>query len=122
MICPNTTDPGNSTIIKTDVGFSAGLFTGYETEFNNCPSANNTGTTSINDFKANFAIYPNPVKEMLTIKGVYTSVNIYDVFGKLVLSTDYQNTIDVSTLSNGVYFVNIKAENTITVKKVTIAK
>jgi len=67
-------------------------------------------------------IYPNPVKDVLTIDGIYNSVNIYDVFGKLVLTSQTQKIIDVSNLSNGVYFVNINTENTITVKKITIAK
>ena len=79
--------------------------------------------TSINENNTSeFNIYPNPVKNVLTITGDYSSANIYDVFGKLVLTSETQKTIDVSTLSNGVYFVNINTENTITVKKITIAK
>ena len=73
-----------------------------------------------NEFAIN--LYPNPVKNVLTIEGKYTSVNIYDVFGKLVLTTDAQKTIDVSALSNGVYFVNIHKNNAITVKKITVSK
>ena len=87
MICPNKTDPGNSTIIQSDVGFSSGLFnSSYETKFGACPSADNTSTTTaINDINSNLSIYPNPVKDVLTIEGTYTSANIHDVFGKLVL-------------------------------------
>jgi len=55
-------------------------------------------------------IYPNPAKNTLTIDGDYTSATIYNIFGKVVLTTDYQNTIDVSALSNGIYF--IKVDNT----------
>ena len=80
-----------------------------------------TSSNNINK-DSELAVYPNPVKNVLTIEGDFTSANIYDVFGKLVLSTDAQKTIDVSNLSNGVYFVNINVENTITVKKITIAK
>ncbi|MBT3622128.1 MAG: Omp28-related outer membrane protein [Flavobacteriales bacterium] len=79
-------------------------------------------TASINNFTSNTAIYPNPVKNVLTIEGTYTSATIYDVFGKLVLTTNAQKTIDVSALSNGVYFVNIISENKLTVKKITVAK
>jgi len=124
MICPNKTDPGNSTIVQSDVGFSSGLFnSSYETKFAACPSADNTGaTTAINDINSNLSVYPNPVKDVLTIEGSYVSANIYDVFGKLVLTTDNQKTIDVSALSNGVYFVNINSEKEITVKKITVAK
>ena len=79
--------------------------------------------TSINENNTSeFNIYPNPVKNALTITGDYSSANIYDVFGKLVLTSQTQKTIDVSTLSNGLYFVIINDENTITVKKITVAK
>ena len=73
-----------------------------------------------NEFSVN--IYPNPVKDVLIIDGEYTSANIYDVFGKLVLITKNQKTIDVSDLSNGVYFVNINNNKTTKVKKITITK
>ena len=80
-----------------------------------------TSSSNINN-DSELAIYPNPVKDgKITIKGSYASVNIYDVFGKLVLATESQETIDVSSLSKGVYFTNIKTKNTITVKKITIA-
>jgi len=57
-----------------------------------------------------FSVYPNPTKNTLTIDRDYTSATVYDLFGKLVLATDYQKTIDVTALSNGIYF--IKVDNT----------
>ena len=75
-----------------------------------------------NELKNSISIYPNPVKDVLTIEGTYTSATIYDVFGKLVLTTNAQKTINVSALSNGVYFVNINSGKAITVKKITVAK
>jgi len=68
------------------------------------------------------SVYPNPVKDVLTINGMYSSVEIYDIYGKLVLSSDAKQTINVSSLSNGIYFININTNNVITVKKITIAK
>ena len=68
------------------------------------------------------SVYPNPVKDKLVIKGEYTSVEIYDVFGKLVLSAKSNKTINVSSLSNGIYMLNINTENTTTAKKITITK
>jgi hypothetical protein len=65
---------------------------------------------AVNEEISNLSIYPNPAKNTLTIDGDYTSATIYNVFGKLVLTTDYQKTIDVSALSNGIYF--IKVDNT----------
>jgi hypothetical protein len=78
--------------------------------------------TGVEDVLENFNIYPNPANDVLTIDRNYTSAIIYDVFGKVVLTTDYQNTINVASLSNGVYFMHINTNNAITVKKITIAK
>ena len=78
--------------------------------------------TGVEDVLEKFNIYPNPVNDVLTIDGNYTSAIIYDVFGKVVLTTDYQKTINVASLSNGIYFININTNNAITVKKITIAK
>ncbi len=77
---------------------------------------------AINEEILELLIYPNPTKNTLTIDGDYTSATIYDVFGKVVLTTNFQNTIDVVALINGVYFIHINTNNTITVKKITIAK
>ena len=53
-------------------------------------------------------MYPNPVKNMLTIDGlVVKDVVIYSVLGKAVLNISNQNTIDVSSLSKGVYFIKV---------------
>lgn len=80
--------------------------------------------SSSNDISqlTDISVYPNPVKDKLVIKGEYTSVEIYDVFGKLVLSAKSNKTINVSSLSNGIYILNINTENTTTAKKITITK
>jgi hypothetical protein len=75
-----------------------------------CQSACIIQTGTKNVAIGSLIIYPNPVQNTLTIDGDYTSATIYNVFGKLVLTTDYQKTIDVSALSNGIYF--IKVDNT----------
>ena len=87
-------------------------------------SACNTACATLNVDEAisNLLVYPNPVKDVLTIEGSYISIKIVDVFGKVVLSSGSQKEIDVSSLSNGVYFANIKNQKAITVKKITIAK
>ena len=94
---------------------------GTYNDINSCETACNITSVQENN-TSEFNIYPNPIKDVLTIDGIYNSVNIYDVFGKLVLTSETQKIIDVSSLSNGVYFVNINTENTINVKKITVAK
>jgi uncharacterized protein (TIGR02145 family) len=63
---------------------------------------------STTDFSNSITIYPNPVKNMLTIDGlVVKDIVIYSVLGKVVLKMINQNTIDVSSLSKGVYFIKV---------------
>ena len=66
--------------------------------------------TEINS-STHFSVYPNPAINTLTVDGNYTSAAIYNVFGEVVLTTNYQKTIDVTALSSGIYF--IKVDNTI---------
>ena len=104
-----------STGICSDPGTGQGAYTDFIT----CQAA---CITAINEEISNLLIYPNPIKNTLTIDGKYTSLTIYNVFGKAVLITDYQNTIDVASLRNGVYFIHINTNNSSAVKKITIAK
>jgi hypothetical protein len=66
-----------------------------------------------NSTSSNFKFYPNPVSNILYVKGKAGSlVNIYNITGELVMtkitnSTSYR--IDVSKLTSGIYF--IKADN-----------
>ncbi len=61
---------------------------------------------------ANISLFPNPATNLITInynenlKG--TAVAIYDVMGRTVLSKILENnTLDVSTLNTGLYFLNL---------------
>ena len=55
----------------------------------------------------NVSVYPNPVSDILQINGKYSEINIFDLYGKLVLSSNAKKTIDISELSNGIYLVKI---------------
>jgi YVTN family beta-propeller protein len=74
-------------------------------------------------------IYPNPIKELLTIHAstALRSVNVYDICGKLVRTetmTKSENTpaISVKNLSAGVYFVKVNTEGTELIRKVVVTK
>ncbi len=86
-------------------------------------------TLSVNQFNLEnaFNIYPNPVKEQFTIQNdagyVIDAISIYTILGKLIYkSKDIQNTIDVSTLSNGMYLIKLNSNNKIITKKIIINK
>ena len=44
------------------------------------------------------------------------------MFGKLVLSSEYTKNINVSTLANGIYMLNITTEKGTQTQKITITK
>jgi len=65
------------------------------------------------DFAAgNFSVYPNPVTDILNIRSTNTvdAIAVYDVLGKLVLSTTPDTispSINMSALTSGVYLVKV---------------
>jgi len=69
----------------------------------------NNSVLSFNDVdNIEFFIYPNPALEVITIEGlVVKDVIIYYIDGKEVLKISNQNSIDVSSLSKGVYFIKV---------------
>ncbi len=66
-----------------------------------------------NNFNKAFTVYPNPVKNELTIENVdpnNASMKVYDVLGKIVIQKEiYENltNVDISTLSSGLYLIKI---------------
>ena len=75
----------------------------------------------IENVEANIAIYPNPTHDKLTleIEGFTpTHLSILDITGKTVINcNENMNTIDVSGLVNGVYFLQIQTADKIISKK-----
>jgi hypothetical protein len=62
-------------------------------------------------------LYPNPAKEYVDIRVDgdvnVTSLEVYDVYGKLINSmnvVENPTRINVSNLSNGMYFVRVTTE------------
>ncbi|MCF6350877.1 MAG: endonuclease [Flavobacteriaceae bacterium] len=61
----------------------------------------------------NIEIYPNPVKDILTINVnelTLKSIAIYSVLGKEVVSIDHSNKLNVSNLPVGMYFITVETE------------
>lgn len=73
-------------------------------------------TLSIEDETlSDVSIYPNPVKNKLTIKTSADVINkiatVFDMNGKRVLNMKLKsNTIDVSNLTSGIYFLRLESE------------
>lgn len=72
---------------------------------------------SVEEFKtANlFSVYPNPVKDIVNIKTKLTldSVEIYNQLGQRVFYVEniFNNSLNISNLSNGIYLMTIKADD-----------
>ncbi len=89
------------------------------------PKANpNLGTQ---DFLSdtNIALYPNPANTIVTInlqKSVDADIRVFDVLGKLVIyqpdvSISKEQTLDISELNNGIYFIRINSDKGAVTKK-----
>lgn len=81
-----------------------------------------------------FNLYPNPVSEELTIQrlsndnskivATSTAMQIADANGRVVLKSNLTRsteTIDVRRLPSGIYFVQLKTNNSIITKKIVIS-
>lgn len=60
-----------------------------------------------------YSLYPNPAYDMLTIQGSIPAhkLMIIDVNGAVVKTSVYTNSLDISALATGVYFMRIMQEN-----------
>jgi photosystem II stability/assembly factor-like uncharacterized protein len=66
-------------------------------------------------------IYPNPTSDYITIKTDHKidSYTIYDVTGKKIIQTA-ENTIDLSTFTNGVYILTFELDGKTQTKKIIL--
>ena len=78
------------------------------------------GGESVSELNSSLSIYPNPAKDQLFVETemAVEEISVYDVFGRQQLAiSGQQSAVDVSNLSNGVYFVKVKSENNEVVKR-----
>ncbi len=86
--------------------------------------------TGLNDIKktADVTFYPNPAKEVITIKqqsNKATEVTIYNVLGskvKTVVIGSGENTVNISDLQKGMYFIRYTENGTLVSKSFTKAE
>ena len=65
------------------------------------------------------SIYPNPVSDVLNIRGNTTelSIVIYDILGKQIMRSRILNSIDISSLNNGIYLIEFSDGKHTTTRK-----
>lgn len=77
-------------------------------EINYCPTA----TSTEQNYKSLFQVFPNPVKDQIEISDEFSveHIFVYNYLGQLVLENE-QNLVDVNLLDTGIYIVRIKLKN-----------
>ena len=82
-------------------------------------SAGTIGIDEVNSVNA--IIYPNPAQNEVTVKGEgIVNVQIFDVNGRNVLTSNHDGKMDISNLCTGVYMVHIFSNNGVTTQKLTV--
>ena len=84
-----------------------------------------TGVLANESFEmSNISVYPNPSNGLVTITyGTFepTQIQVYDISGKLILTKESLNVsetnLDLSSASQGIYFIKISSENQSVVKR-----
>ena len=83
--------------------------------------------TSLTDVALDhFNFYPNPTNEILNIKLENqgpSSINIFDFQGKMIksiLTNSISNTVDISGLNQGIYFINVDTDKFNRIKRLII--
>ena len=106
----NCNDPGNGN--------------GQYSNLTDCNSACNS--TSVKEINNHLLIYPNPTKGNIFINTSekIITISVSNVIGKRVLFTENftKKTIDISSLENGVYFINIGTDKGIHIEKIILTK
>jgi len=78
----------------------------------------------VKNFSSAFQVYPNPASNELHVqssKFKVQNIEVFDIYGRkchVSRVTRHENTIDISNLTNGIYFVKITTDEGIVVKKV----
>jgi hypothetical protein len=118
----------DTTIDMLEVFWSSGITDTYTNLTSNQLLTVTEGSTlGINEENAEkFSVYPNPASDYIVVSTTLSEsyiVTIFDSLGKQVYSQKQQNrlsTIDISNISSGIFFLEIRTENSKTVQKVVI--
>jgi chitinase len=98
--------------INTDLDASYSFANNYATIFSACPT-----TTSQQELEAQkpFQLFPNPASDFINLDGTNLlgeTVKVYDISGQILLQQTITNntvTMDISSLSSGLYFVQVSS-------------
>jgi hypothetical protein len=81
-------------------------------------------TANLNEIPQNFSIHPNPTKGDLILQwsgADQASVTVYDIHGKIVISTqavENKMNISLNNCENGVYLVQVESNHAKVVQRI----
>jgi hypothetical protein len=77
---------------------------------NNCTDTSGCASVTVVGLletrKNKLQLYPNPTTGILTIDGAIRKAEVYDIYGRLVRTTE-NNQLDLSASADGIYFVHV---------------
>lgn len=80
-------------------------------------AGNHAGIAEVNDI--NVSLYPNPTTGKLNVNAEGAQeINVLDINGRVVMTANNTNTIDLSNLSNGCYFVRVITNAGVSTQKI----
>ncbi|MGD0710799.1 MAG: T9SS type A sorting domain-containing protein [Bacteroidales bacterium] len=71
-----------------------------------------------------FKMFPNPTKGVVHFSGLNgnSQITVTNLYGETLMFVENTNSIDLSNFANGIYFVNIKSNNTVVTEKIILNK
>lgn len=113
VIGSNFLTDGNGTFNKMTVQYETGNYQ-MQTDFYRLPFESILGVE--NNEVTQFSLYPNPTSEMLNVKAGVSieSIQIYNISGNLLMNEpmkDTQGSINVSSLTSGLYIAKVTLNN-----------
>lgn len=72
-----------------------------------------------------FSIYPNPAQNILHFRGAIendTKIQIFNALGQKIISCPFQEEMDISSLSDGIYFIKIFDKSASTTEKLIVKR
>ncbi len=84
---------------------------------------NTVGTIEIKE-EPSWTLFPNPATNTLTFEGItaYEKITVVNAQGQTLSVSPNENTLDISSLSNGVYLLRIQTDGRITQKRFVVNK
>lgn len=94
------------------------------TNANGCTDTSAITTVSVTEVgsKGNLRIYPNPAQSVLYVESdIAIDVQVRNIMGQIMKRRSNAGSIDISDLSNGIYFINVadKEGNLLQVEKIS---